>query len=1015
MNSTNKKTIKEKVGAVMVVGGGVAGMQAALDLANSGFYVYLIEKSPSIGGGMSQLDKTFPTNDCSMCILSPKLVEVGRHTNIELLTLAEVTGIEGEEGDFQVQVLQKPRYVDMEKCIACGLCAQKCPKKVEDRYNEGLGMRKAIYAKYPQAVPLKYAIDDENCIFFQKGKCRACEKFCPNQAINFEDQPKTLTLEVGSVILAPGFECYDPTRYDAYSYAKLPNVVTAMEFERLLSASGPFMGHLVRPSDQKEPRKIAWLQCVGSRDTNHCDHGYCSSVCCMYAMKEAAIAKEHSHDPLDCTIFYMDIRSHGKDFERFYNKTEKDGVRFIRSRIHGIDPILNDDDLNLTYVTEDGQIFTETFDLVVLSIGLEISRETTALCEKLGVTLDHYRFIRTGSFSPVTTSRPGIYACGVISGPKDIPQSVVEASAAACAAAGNLANVRNSLTREKPTPKIRSVAGERPRVGVFICDCGINIAGVVRVPEVLAYAKTLPFVEYVEENLFTCSQDTQDKMKGMIRDYHLNRIVVAACTPRTHEPLFQETLIESGLNKYLFEMANIRNLNSWVHAGDPDGATAKAKDQVRMAVAKAALLEPLQDTEVEVTQSGLVVGGGVAGMTAALELADQGYQVYLVEKSFHLGGNALYLNTTWRGEDIQDYLLGLVRKMDDHPRIKTYLSHTIQEVDGFVGNFTTRAVGPDVQAEAVELKHGVVIIATGAKELLPQEYLYGQDPRIVTQLDLDSKIARQDPLLEKARSIVFMQCVGSREPERPYCSRVCCTHSVHSALRLKKENLEREVFILYRDMRTYGGREDLYKQAREVGIIFIRYSRESKPLVEAAKDGLVITVRDPILRQEVQIKADLVALATAIVSNQEQELAQMFKIPLNEDGFFFEAHVKLRPVDFATDGIFLCGLAHYPKSIDESIAQAQAAVSRAVTLLSGLKIQVSGTVAQTTPGLCSQCGVCVAICPYSAPGWNEKNGEAEINPALCKGCGLCAASCRSGAIHLKGFDQGQIFAMIEAA
>ncbi len=559
------------------------------------------------------------------------------------------------------------------------------------------------------------------------------------------------------------------------------------------------------------------------------------------------------------------------------------------------------------------------------------------------------------------------------------------------------------------------MAGERPRVGVFICDCGINIAGVVRVPEVLEFAKTLPYVEYVEENLFTCSQDTQDKIKGMIEEQGLNRIVVAACTPRTHEPLFQETLAESGLNKYLFEMANIRNLNSWVHAGDPDGATAKAKDQVRMAVAKAALLEPLTDTEVEVAQSGLVVGGGVAGMTAALELADQGYPVYLLEKSDRLGGNALHLNQTWRSEDIQDYLQGLIKIIAEHPKIKTYLGHTIQSVDGFVGNFTTKVIGPEAQIEPVELKHGVVVIAVGAKELLPQEYLYGQDCRVLTHLDLDRKMAQKDPVVEQARSVVFIQCVGSREADRPYCSRVCCTHTIHSALELKKENPDRDVYVLYRDLRTYGLREDLFKQARAAGVIFIRYSLENKPKVEAEKEELMISVQDRVLSQEVRFKTDLIVLATAIVSTREHDLAQMFKIPLNEDGFFFEAHVKLRPVDFATDGIFLCGLAHYPKPIDESIAQAQAAVSRAVTLLAGLKIQVSGTTAQVNPAFCSQCGVCVAICPYSAPGWNEKTGKAEINPVLCKGCGLSATSCRSGAILLKGFDQGQIFAMIEAA
>lgn len=903
----------------------------------------------------------------------------------------------------------------MNKCIACGLCAEKCPKKVKDAYNEGLGMRKAAYVKYAQAVPLKYVIDEENCIFFQKGKCRACEKFCPSKAVNFEDKPKDLTLQVGSVILASGFKCYDPTQYDAYAYAKLPNVITAMEFERVLSASGPFMGHLVRPSDKKEPKKIAWLQCVGSRDVNHGDHGYCSAVCCMYTIKESTIAMEHSKDKLECTVFYMDIRSYGKDFERYYNKAKDQGVNFVRSRIHAVNPVPGTDNLRITYVTEKGQVVSEDFDLVVLSVGLEISQESVAQSTQLGLALDHYSFIQSNSFAPVATSVPGIYGCGVVSGPKDIPQSVMEASAAACAAARNLSSARNTLTKEKIVPKPRIVAGERPRIGVFVCNCGINIAGVVRVPEVVAYAKTLPYVEYVEENLFTCSQDTQEKMKEVVREHRLNRIVVAACTPRTHEPLFQETLVESGLNKYLFEMANIRNQNSWVHANNPDAATVKAKDLIRMAISKAALLEPLQETEVEVAQSGLVVGGGVAGMTAALELAEQGYQTYLVEKSSKLGGQALKLNTTWRGEDIQGYLKGLVQKVDDHPRIKTYTGHQITQVDGFVGQFKTRLSRIDDPSAVTDLEHGVVVIAIGAEELKPEEYLYGKNPKVLTHLELDQKMAGKDPLVEKANSIVFIQCVGSREPERPYCSKVCCTHSVHSALQLKEENPDRDIYILFRDLRTFGEREDLYKQAREAGVLFVRYSHEEKPKVQADGKGLTITVKDQVLDQDVRIEADLLTLAGAIVSTRDHELAQLFKVPLNEDGFFVEAHAKLRPVDFATDGVFLAGLAHYPKPIEESIAQAQAAVARAVTLLAGLKIQVSGTVAQTNPDWCSQCGMCIAICPYSAPGWNERTGKAEINPALCKGCGLCVASCRSGAINLKGFDQGQIFAMIEAA
>jgi heterodisulfide reductase subunit A len=592
------------------------------------------------------------------------------------------------------------------------------------------------------------------------------------------------------------------------------------------------------------------------------------------------------HQGLEATVFFMDIRSHGKDFERYYNKAKDQGIQFIRSRIHTVDPILGSDDLRITYITEKGEVVNEDFDMVVLSVGLEISQETIAQSQKLNLALDHYNFLQSSSFTPVATSVPGIFGCGVVSGPKDIPQSVVEASAAACAAARNLASARNTLTQEKIIPKPRIVAGERPRIGVFVCDCGINIAGVVRVPEVVAYAKTLPYVEYVEENLFTCSQDTQDKMKEVVREHRLNRIVVAACTPRTHEPLFQETLVESGLNKYLFEMANIRNQNSWVHANDPEAATLKAKDLVRMAISKSALLEPLQETQVEVTQSGLVVGGGVAGMTAALELAEQGYQVYLVEKSSQLGGQALKLNTTWRGEDIQGYLKALVRSVDEHPKIKAYTGHQVTQVDGFVGQFKTRLVGMDDPSATTDLEHGVVIIATGAEELKPLEYLYGKNPRILTHLDLDQKVAGKDPLVEQAKAVVFIQCVGSREPERPYCSRVCCTHAVHSALKLKEENPERDIFILYRDLRTFGEREDLYKEARQAGIFFIRYKQEEKPVVAVEGNGLSVTVKDHILDKDIRIQADLVTLAGAIISTKDHELAQAFKVPLNEDGFF---------------------------------------------------------------------------------------------------------------------------------
>ena len=922
------------------------------------------------------------------------------------MTLSEVRDITGEEGDFTVTVHQRARYIDMDKCIACGECAKRCPKKVNNEYNEGLDKRKAVYVKYPQAVPLKYLIDEDNCLYFLKGKCKACEKFCPAGAVNFADKSQDLQIRVGSVILAPGFKAFDPSRYDSYHYAHQPNVITALEFERILTASGPTMGHLMRPSDHAEPRKIAFLQCVGSRDVNHGDHGYCSSVCCMYAIKEASLAQEHSHQPLEVAIFYMDMRTFGKDFEKYYEKAQAKGIRFIRSRVHSVDP-LEDGGLKIRYLTEDGQFLAEEFDLLVLSHGLEISPETVALAERLGVEVDHYNFARTNSFSPVATSRPGIYACGVFTAPKDIPISVMEASAAASAASSKLAPARKTLVKEKHIPAERTVVGEPPRIGVFICHCGINIGGIVRIQEVVDYVQTLPFVEFVDQNLFTCSQDTQTKMAEVIEANHLNRIVVAACSPRTHEPLFQETMVDGGLNKYLFEMANIRNQDSWVHSDDPDGATDKAKDLVRMAVVKAALLEPLSETTINMTPKALVIGGGVTGLNAALSLSTQGFGVDVVEKSRQLGGQANHLAYTAKHEDIQAYLKDLIARVQADGNITLHLGTTVQQVDGYIGNFTTRLTN------GTEIAHGAALITTGAKEFKPTEYLYGQDPRVLTHLELDGLFLKDDPGLSKAKSFAFIQCVGSREPERPYCSKVCCTHSVMSALEIKKRNPEAEVYILYRDMRTYGLREDLYKEARERGVIFIRFDLERKPQVRVDGPALTVTVFDPILQRDVTFTVDYLTLASAIVSNQDNELAQMFKVPLDEDGWFFEAHQKLRPVDFATDGVFLAGLAHYPKPMDESIAQAQAAASRAVTLLTSPKLQVGGVVAEAYPERCAGCGVCVTVCPYQAISLDENN-KAVVNEALCKGCGTCVASCRSGAAQLKGFTNAEVFAQIAA-
>jgi heterodisulfide reductase subunit A len=943
-------------------------------------------------------------------VISPKLVEVGRHINIELITCSEVERVEGESGNFEVTLVNHPRYIDPAKCTGCGECALHCPVTAVDSYNMGLDDRKATYIDYAQAVPLAFTIDTNTCI-----GCGKCETKCLAQAIRFDDKERKTTLDVGSIILSPGSQGFDPSGLDYLGYGKYANVITSLEFERILSASGPYSGHLMRPLDRREPAKIAWFQCIGSRDMSEGANKYCSSVCCMYAIKESVIAKEHAASDLDCAIFYMDMRTPGKDFEKYYyDARDKHGVRFIKSRVHTIDPVPGTGDLAVRYVTDSGEMKTEIFNLVVLSIGLQIAPEVIHLADRLGIELTRGNFCKTGTFEPVATSKQGIFVCGAFQGPKDIPQSVVDSSAAAAAAGEILSTARNTLTRSKEVVPEINVINERPRIGVFVCRCGINIAGVVDVPSVTEYATTLPYVDFATENLYTCSQDTQEIITQIIKEKNLNRVVVASCTPKTHEALFQETLINAGLNKYLFEMCNIRNQDSWVHKNNPKLATEKAKDLVRMSVTRVALMEPLEEAELEVNQTAMVLGGGISGMAAARSLARQGYESHIIEKSEQLGGQALHLFRTPEGEDVREQVNRYVDDINKNEKIHVHLNTTITRVDGFVGNFESELFSKN---ETQILKHGVAVLATGASELKPSEYNYGQDPRILTNLDLDKKFIEKDPILKNLTSAVFIQCVGSREPQRPYCSRVCCTHSIQSALELKQCCPDMNVFILYRDIRTYGEQEYLYQKAREAGIIFIRFSLANKPEIDLNEDQLKVRVRDHILDRPLEIAADLAILASAIVPNKDEKLANFFKVPINDDGFFVEKHAKLGPSEFATDGVFLCGLAHYPKPIDESIAQGLAAASRAVTLLSRKNIFMSGTVAMTDPVLCSSCGVCISICPYSAPSFIPEDdrffpGRAQINPVLCKGCGLCVASCRSGAIHLKGFDNDQIFAQI---
>ncbi len=997
--------MKEKVGAVLVVGGGIAGIQASLDLADSGFRVYLLDESPSIGGTMTQLDKTFPTNDCAMCILAPKLVGAGRHPNIHLITNASVKKVDGDAGDFEVTITRKARYVNAEKCTGCGLCARKCPVEAIDEFNEGFGERSGIFIEFPQAVPLTYIIDREKCI-----GCGTCQEVCKAGAIKYDDKEEGVTLNVGSIILAPGFEEFDPSLKSEYGYRRYSNVISSIEFERVLSASGPYGGMVLRPSDGEVPRRIAFIQCVGSRDAK-LGNNYCSSACCMYAIKEAIIAKEHNPD-LQCIIFFMDVRAFGKEFDAYYSRAEEEyGVKFIRSRVSHIEEVPGSGNLIVRHVVEE-EPRDEEFDLVVLSVGMRPPKRVEELAETFDIKLNNFNFCKTETFSPLETSRLGIYVCGAFSSPKDIPESVAQASGAAVKAASIIAHERGKLTVAKELPPERDVSEEEPRIGVFVCHCGINIGGVVDVPEVVEYAKTLPNVAYAEANLYTCSQDTQKGIREKIREHNLNRVVVASCTPRTHEPLFRETIREAGLNIYLFEMANIRDQCSWVHMHEHEEATEKAKDLVRSAVAKAGLLRPLPKPVIDVTPVGLVIGGGLSGMIAALELAEQGFEVHLVEKEKELGGNLRHIYYVLGSEDPQERLKSITKQILNNNKIHVHLNTEIADVEGYVGNFKTTL---RCNGDKDKIEHGIAIVATGAVEYQPTDYLYGVDERVLTQRELEERLANGR---FNSGTVVMIQCVGCRNEERPYCSRICCSQAVKNALKIKDLSPETDVYVLYKDIRTYGFKEEYYREAAGKGVLFVRYDDEHKPKVTQENGKLRVSAWEPVIKSWIPIEPDLLALSAATIPNPDNEqIAKMFKVPLSTDGFFLEAHMKLRPVDFATDGVFLCGLAHWPKSVEESISQACAAAARATTILSKRTLEVEGAIASVNEDLCSGCRICESLCEYGAIEMREKEGKlrAHVLEALCKGCGTCGSSCPVGAISMLQFTDNQILAQVRSA
>jgi heterodisulfide reductase subunit A len=991
----------------LVIGGGVGGIKAALDLAEAGRDVVLIDSAFSIGGLMTRLDRTFPTNNCDLCTLSPDLAESGRQLHIDLLALTRLTKAEGEAGRFKVTLKSNPRYIDMNKCTACGDCYKQFPECV--RFTPGLDHRAPTCMRYPQATPYAFSIDMEKC-----RDVDALVRVCRDGAILPEDREKEQELEVGSIVLAPGAELIDPGVLDVYGHGVYPNVVTGMEYERILSASGPTLGELIRPSDGKQPRKIAWIQCAGSRSVTPGGVSYCSSVCCMVALKEAVVTKERFRNDIETVVFYMDMRTSGKYYELFYQRAKNDyGVRFVRSRPHTIEPHGKEGDLSIVYgPDESGMPREEVFDMVVLSTGFRVSEAARGLAETLGIALNGHHFAETTSFAPVATSRPGIYVCGLFEGPKDIPETMVQASAAACMAARDLREPVEGSEEEEPFPPERDVSTEDPRIGVFVCDCGYNIGGVINIGDIVEYGGTLPRVAISEAIGHGCTRESLEHVQEMIRENGLNRVVIGGCSPRTHETLFQDTARKAGLNKYLVEIANIRDQDTWVHADRPAEALDKAKDMVRMAVAGVALTRPLADHTLPMNRDILVVGGGVAGMNAALCLADQGFKVYLVERSGELGGIAKNIRRTLTGEDVGAYTEDLIERTTKHSGIQVLLRAVIVDHTGMPGLFKT---GLQIGRRMFyrQISHGVTILATGALANRPAEYLLGEHGAVMTQLDLDDLLEEDPDRVKGFKKVVMIQCVGSRSAENPNCSRICCQSAIKNALRIRALNPDAEVFVLYREMRTYGFQEDYYRRARELGVRFFRYDPDRRPVVRGGGEQVSVTFNDPILDRDFQVSADCLALSTGLVADDEatEDLAMIFRLPRTTDGYFLEDHVKLRPVDLPVPGFFVAGTAHAPKTIRESIAQAQAAAGRARTLLARRTINLGAAVAKVDGRKCAACLICVRACPFEVPFINA-DGYSEIDPAKCHGCGVCAAECPAKAIQLMQFEDDRIMSTL---
>jgi heterodisulfide reductase subunit A len=1038
-------SVANQSGSVLVIGGGVGGMRAAIDLAEAGIHTYVVEALPSLGGRVAQLGFMFPTHDCVLCrgtsdhgfgctrpAISPALLDQNRHPNITLISSAELLRLDGQAGNFEALLRQHPQYVNPSMCINCGKCAEICPEVRPSGFQMDLSVRKAIDKSAPRSVPNAYYLLEKTPLC---DACHKCVEVCPTHAINLDAQPRDITVQVGAVILAMGFEPFNAHLMPELGYGRIPDVITSLQYERLASRSGPTEGTVRRISDGKLPRRIAWLQCVGSRDQRN---PYCSSICCMYATKQAVLAKQRIPG-VECYIFTMDERAFNKEYNHYYRESEREfGIHYNRCRISAVAEDPQTGDVILRYPSgrghfeadaRQGTMIEEHFDLVVLAVGIRPPRQAVEMARSMGIDLNEYGFCETDKFNPLSTSRPGVFVCGAFASPKEIAETIIDASGAAAQVMRLLRDrpKHPDFTRAQPfiaqeplAPEL-SVEGEEPAIAVALCRCLGENDGVIDFDALADYVSNLPHVVSLQDLPAACLPEGMVRLREMLDSAVVNRLVIGACSHRTHEPLFQRIAAEAGINPYLMEMVNLREHCAWVHADDPVGATHKACEQMRMSVERVCRARPVHKEERQPKRAALIVGGGVSGMTAALAIADTGFRVHLVEKSGELGGNLHHIYYVAEPENPQHLLRDLVNRVVAHERITLYLHSEVIGHTGSTGDFRTRlrTVLADGNQRQTDIEHGVVILATGGVESEIPASMPGEDPRLIRQSELEVILAHQPQRAAKLQSVVMLQCVQS--DDRPeYCSRICCTNTIKNAIRLKMINPECQVVIMYKNIITYGFREKFYIEARRRGVLFVRYTEDEPPVVRlearGAGQALTVSVKEHVFGKTLVFEPDLVALSTMIVpSKGTAELAKMMGIPLSVEGFFQEAHLKMRPMDVTDEGIFLAGMAHYPKFLEECISNALACAGRALATLNRPEIHLGGVVAVVDPARCTGCLTCVRTCPFSIPamryeqaGVGNLGGAAWIDPARCQGCGTCTGECPARAIQLVHYRDEQI-------